>query len=264
MKRFLLAALLLLGAASRAQAADYTDIWYNASQSGYGFNVVESDDGTGAPFLFVTFFVYGQNGQPTWYVALLTWNKVDTFTGSIYATTGTFFATPWNPSSSTTNAVGTASFKPNPSNNYQGTFSYSVNNVGSFTGELTRQTLTAISTAGFFAGSQAGTYSGCGTAASNGSYTDPYTLQVADGSNSFITFNFTYRSGLTCKILGAATQTGSYFQMPSGTYTCSDGTSTTAAMSEIKVTALGLEGKFTAPGVNGFTESATFGGPRTH
>ena len=263
MKRLLLA-LLLLGTAMRAPAADYTDIWYNAAQSGYGFNVVESDDGTGAPFMFVTFFIYGVDGKPTWYVALLTWNKVDTFTGSIYATTGTYFATPWNPANSTTTAVGTASFKPNPANNYQGTFSYSVANVGSFTGELTRQGLTAIATAGFYAGAQAGSYSGCNTSANNGKYTDGYTLQVVQGTNSALTFNFTYRSGLNCKLVGTATQTGSYFQIPSAAYTCSDGTSATAQMSEIKVTGLGLEGKLAATGVNdGCAESATFGGPKT-
>jgi len=263
MKR-ILAALLLLAAAIHAQAADYTDIWFNPSQSGYGFNMVESDDGTGAPFMFVTFFIYGQNGQPNWYVAQVTWNKVDSFTGSVYATTGTFFGSPWNPSNLTVNAVGTASFKPNPANNYQGTFSYTVNNVGSFTGELTRQTLTAIATGGFYAGSQAGTYSACGSSSSNGNYTDGYTLQVTPGSNSFLTFDFVYRSGLTCKMLGAATQTGTYFQIPSATYTCSDGTSATAAMTEIKRTSLGLEGRFTAPNVNGgCTESAAFGGPKT-
>jgi len=50
MKRFAIASLLLF-AAARAEAADYTDIWYNAAQSGYGFNIVESDDGTGAHFI---------------------------------------------------------------------------------------------------------------------------------------------------------------------------------------------------------------------
>jgi hypothetical protein len=263
MKRLLLAFILLVNA-TLARAVDYTDIWFNSSQSGYGFNMVESDDGTGAPFMFVTFFIYGQNGQPTWYVALVTWNKVDTFTGSVYATTGTFFGSPWNPSASTTNAVGTASFKPNPANNYEGTFSYTVNNVGTFTGALTRQTLTAIATAGFYAGAQTGTYSGCGTSTNNGSYTDGYTLSVVQGSNSVMTFNFTYRSGLTCKLIGPATQNGTYFQVPSAAYTCSDGTNATAAMSQIKVTSLGLEGKFSAPGgTDNCTEAAAFGGPRT-
>jgi hypothetical protein len=263
MKRILLAIILLANALG-ARAVDYTDIWFNAAQSDYGFNVVESDDGTGAPFMFVTFFVYGQNGQPTWYIAQLTWNKVDTFTGNAYATTGTFFGAPWNPSNLAVNSVGTASFKPNPANNYEGTFSYSVNGVGTFTGALTRQALTAIATAGFYAGAQKGAYTGCGTSTNNGTYTDGYTLSVVQGSNSVMTFNFLYRSGLACKLIGPAAQTGSYFQVPSAAYTCSDGTSATASMSEIKVTSLGLEGKFSAPGVNdNCTEAATFGGPRT-
>ena len=50
LKRFFLAVLLLV-AAGRAAAVDYTDIWYIPAEAGWGVNVVQSD-----AFMFITFF----------------------------------------------------------------------------------------------------------------------------------------------------------------------------------------------------------------
>ncbi len=54
MTKRLLLALLLLGAAIRAEAIDWTDIWYNISQQGYGYNLVQSGD---HGFIYVTFYL---------------------------------------------------------------------------------------------------------------------------------------------------------------------------------------------------------------
>ena len=264
MKRLLLV-LLLSGTVARAEAADYTDIWFNPLQRGYGFNIVESDDGTGAPFLFVTFFIYGPSGAPTWYTAQLRWDRVDAFTGIVYATTGTFFATPWNVGNFSVPQAGTASFTPNPGNNYQGTISYTVTAVGSSTNTLTRQTLTAIAISGSYVGGQSGSFSACNPAADDGTYKDYYDLQVTQSAGAAVTYAFTFKSGLTCQFSGTYVQNGQYFNVPNASYTCSDGTAATAQMSEIKATSLGIEGRFTAPGgLDNCTESAFFGGPRVH
>ena len=261
--RQLLLAFFLFAAAARAEAVDYTDIWFNASQSGYGFNIVESDDGSGSPFLFVTFFIYGPSGAPTWYVANLTWNGVDTFTGNVYGTVGTFFGAPWNAANHSAVQVGTASFKPNAGNNYEGTFAYSVTGVGSSTTALTRQTLTAIATGGRYVGGQSGSFSGCDTAANNVTYTDYYDLQVTQNANGNVVYSFAFRSGLTCRLAGTYAQNGQYFRVSNASYTCSDGTASTAQISEIKATSLGIEGLFTATGVfDNCKESAAFGGPK--
>ena len=58
---------LVLLATPAARAADYTDLWWNPAESGWGVNVVQSDT-----FMFLTFFIYGQDGKPTWYSASLT------------------------------------------------------------------------------------------------------------------------------------------------------------------------------------------------
>ena len=51
LKRLLLA-LLLLSATIRVNAADYTDLWWNPAEGGWGVNLVQSDN-----FMFVTFFI---------------------------------------------------------------------------------------------------------------------------------------------------------------------------------------------------------------
>ncbi len=61
MKRLLLSFFLVI-ASAQAAAVDYTDIWYNPAESGWGMNVVQSDS-----FMFLTFFIYGSDNKPTWF-----------------------------------------------------------------------------------------------------------------------------------------------------------------------------------------------------
>jgi len=262
MKRLALALVLFVGIAARAEAVDYTDIWYNSAQPGYGFNLVESDDGKGAPFLFATFFIYGSGGAPTWYTAQLAWNGTDAFTGNVYSTMGTFFAAPWNPTTFFAMQAGTASFKPNPNNDYQGTLTYTVTGVGSATVALVRQTLTPIATAGLYVGGQSGTYSACGMPANNGAYLDNFELQVTHNvATGDVTMQFDY-PGLTCLFIGKYAQNGKSLSIPNASYTCSDGTNVTAQVTEIRRSALGIEGRFSAKGgFDNCTETAVFSGP---
>src|SRR3989442_1023828 len=90
--RRLVLAVLLLTAAFSARAIEYTDVYYNPAESGWGFFLVQSDT-----VQFLAFFIYGPDGKPTWYTAQLTDDGTGTYTGPVYATTGTYFALPWNP-----------------------------------------------------------------------------------------------------------------------------------------------------------------------
>ncbi len=260
MKKLLLA-LLLLAAAFRANATDYTDMWNSPlpTQQGYGFSVIQSDDGTGHPYLFIVFYVYGPNGQPTWYVAGVTWNGTDSFTGDVYTATGTYFGAPWVGYTAT--KVGTATFKPNLANNYQATFSFTAGGVGA-SYAIERQTLTANATGGSYIGAQSGVYSGCNTAGNNGSYTDSYDATVTHNADNSVTYQFNYNSGLTCTLTGTYVQNGQYLRVPNATYSCSDGVNTTGQMTEIRPTSLGLEGRFHGNNVgDNCAEDAIFGGP---
>jgi hypothetical protein len=253
MKRLLLS-LFLLAAAFRAEAIDYTGLWFNPAESGYGYNLVQSDN-----YIFATFFIYGPNGQPTWYSAGLDWDGNGHFTGNLNATTGTYFAAPWNPANFGGVAVGTATFTPSSTNAYSGTMVMAVNGAPVISKAIEMQTLKVIVLSGAYNGGQSGSYFGCTAPADNYSYIDRFDLAVAQLANGQATFNFTYTSGLACTFTGQLVQHGQQYNIPSAAYTCSDGTSATASMSQIKATSLGIEGRYLAPNVGGgCSETANF------
>jgi hypothetical protein len=254
-KRLLLC-LLLLSAASRVAAVDYTDLYYVPGEDGWGANVVQSDD-----FLFVTFFIYGPGNTPTWYTAQLTLDASGNYNGGLYATTGTYYGMPWNPNDHPpATQVGTASFQPTSA--YTAKLIYVVTTpptlAATVTKSVQRQRLTAITIGGSYIGAQSGAYSGCNNNSSNGGYSDFFNLQVDQLTSGSVTFTFTYQ-GLTCTLSGTLTQFGQLYTIPTTAYQCSDGLNTNASMSEIKATSLGIEGKFTSPTVGGgCREDATF------
>ncbi len=249
LKRLFLA-LLLFAAAGRAAAIDFTDLWYLALESGWGVNVVQSDS-----FLFVTFFIYGADGKPTWYTAQLTLDSSGNYNGGLYATTGTYYAAPWAPGSLINTQVGTASFQPIDASNAK--LVYIVNGGATVTKVIQRQTLTTITVGGTYSGAQTGVYSSC-TAPS---YRDFFDLQLTQGTDGTASFTFNYTEGLTCTFSGTLTQQGQLYSIPSASYQCSDGLKTTASMTEIKATAQGVEGKFTALAAGGgCREDAQFSG----
>ena len=57
-------ASLAFAFATTVHAGQYSDLWFNPAESGWGVNVVQQ-----AETAFVTLFAYGQDGKPVWYVA---------------------------------------------------------------------------------------------------------------------------------------------------------------------------------------------------
>lgn len=251
LKRFLLLCLLAL-APTMARAADFTDIWYIPAESGWGVNVVQSN-----AFMFVTFFIYGADKKPTWYSANLTADGSGAYSGKLYATTGTYYALPWNPADLTQTEVGTATFQP--TSNATATLTY-ILTAGSVTvtKSIQRQTLTAIPLGGLYIGGQAGQYAGANCAA-RGSYTDTLRLQAVQNGNA-ITLSFTYdASGQACTLAGTMAQFGKVYTVPGATYQCRSGINTTALIDDLRATSLGIEGRFVAADLgNGCSESAAF------
>ncbi len=245
LKRLLLA-IMFATSATGACAADNTDIWYTPAEPGWGVNLVQSDN-----FIFATFFIYGQNGSPTWYTAELTWDGDRKYTGGLFATTGTGFATPWQTGNLSVVQAGTASFEPSSLGAHRGTLAYTVNGVATVTKSIERQTLTAIVLGGSYTGGQAGTYSNCNTPADNRAYTDRYDLEVTHVASGNVTFQFAYSASLTCTLSGKLEQHGLQYGIPNATYQCSDGVNTSATLSEIRATAQGIEGRMSAASATG-------------
>jgi hypothetical protein len=254
LKRFLLA-LLLLAAAGRAAAVDYTDIWFIPAESGWGVNVVQSD-----ATIFLTFFIYGPDNKPTWYVATVTTQDAGlNFNGPLYSTNGTSFTLPWVPPQPLGAQVGTASFQP--TGPYTARLVYTLTSgpiLATVTKSIQRQTLTAITVGGTYSGAQSGTFSGC---ANNFAYRDFFDLQVTQLTNGTVTFAFGYPeyTNYSCTFSGILDQHGQLYSVPAA-YQCNDGRNTSAAMTEIKATAQGVEGRFSASYGGNCREDAQFSG----
>ena len=257
-RRFLIA-LMLLAASVQAEAGFYTDIWYKTAEPGWGVNLVQTDN-----FIFATFFIYGPDGKPTWYVANLDYDSVSgSYKGDVYATRGTFFGIDWVAANFIETTAGTASFKPSAVNAYQAKLSYTITGVGSATNDIVRQTLTAPALGGSYAGGQIGTYGAC---TASGGYRDYYDLEVTHFTDNTAKFVFDYRHadgtiGYSCTLSGPLIQNGQLYRIPSATYVCTGEieVDTTASMSQIKQTSQGIEGRFFAPDIGGgCSETASF------
>ena len=114
-----------------AQALDYTDLWWNASESGWGVALTQD-----VGMIFAAWYTYDAAGQPIWYVASSCPLSGSGCTGDVYKVTGgTVPTSPWAPSLAVT-AVGSVSFAF--SDGSTGTMSYTIDGVAG-TRAITRQ-----------------------------------------------------------------------------------------------------------------------------
>lgn len=239
------------------RATDFTDLWFVPDEPGWGVNVVQSD-----AFLFVTFFICGDDGRPTWYTASLTWDGTR-YAGSLYVTQGTLWATPWNPANHpSAQRVGTGSFEPSAANAYHAVLVYGVDGIGSVVKQLTRQTLTRIAIGGRYLGAQSGAYAACSDSSRNASYTDRYTMDVSQDDSGQGMLSFVYDSGARCTVGGTLRQFGQLYEILDASYQCTGSLVFTARANvyELKATAQGLEDRLSADLPSGCRERANFAG----
>jgi|SRR5690349_2156717 len=84
---------------------NFTDLWWNPAESGWGVNLVQHPSG----IIFATWFVYGPDGKPIWYhIPEGTWTLPNEYRGPIYRTTGPYFGGAFDPSAVTRTLVGSA------------------------------------------------------------------------------------------------------------------------------------------------------------
>ncbi|MDH5264217.1 MAG: DUF1800 family protein, partial [Betaproteobacteria bacterium] len=91
MRELLLAFLLVASAALPARAANYTDIWWNAAESGWGLTIAHHEDK-----VFAVWYLYDESGKPLWVVMSdgTASNGGRSFSGDIYRTTGPSYREP--------------------------------------------------------------------------------------------------------------------------------------------------------------------------
>jgi len=245
MKRLLLIAMLAL-AAARADALEYTDVYYNPAEPGWGFFLVQSE-----ATQFLALFIYDRAGNPTWYTGQLTQDGAGNYNGSLYALTGTFFASPWNGITGPT-AVGTISFKP--IDIYHANLTYTVTGVGTVTKTVQRQTLTPYAFAGNYSGSMSGSVSGCTNPGDNdASFRARYNLAVSQVGDQTAAMTFTFvdtaHATLVCTVNGPLTHLGRLYEMNNAAAYCTEsGVSFgafTSTVNSLHPTGQGIEGRWT-------------------
>ena len=120
---------------ANAPAFNYSDMWFNPSESGWGIDVIQHP----SHVIFAVWFTYDTDGNRTWYVLPSgSWSSPNTYSGTLYQTSGPpANAGTFNAASVRVTAVGTGTLTFSDANN--GTWTYIVNGA-SGTKAITRQT----------------------------------------------------------------------------------------------------------------------------
>lgn len=171
-----LGTLLSLPARAISGSTDFSALWWNASESGWGMNIMQEEQ-----ILFITLFIYGPNNAPTWYSATATFVSANaagdrTYAGDLIATTGTpFSVTPFNPAATTVLPVGRITFVGRS----DGTANVQYNaGSASVSKNVVRQTWAqpnfTLNTATSYVGADSQTTTGCTSVADNGSSNSTY------------------------------------------------------------------------------------------
>src|SRR5438477_11100290 len=93
-------------AAATTSSTDFTDLWWNPSENGWGVNVIHQGD-----TFFATLFVYGTDGTARWFVASNLTGSGTIFSGTLYQTAGPYFgAGTFNPAGVGVTPVGAMTF----------------------------------------------------------------------------------------------------------------------------------------------------------
>ncbi len=95
------------GNAAPNWGTDFTDIWYNPNESGWGMTLAQHGNN-----VFGVWFTYDINGLPLWVVMPgVTFNGAMNFTGTLYTTTGPYYGNAsFDPAQVQVSAAGSMSF----------------------------------------------------------------------------------------------------------------------------------------------------------
>jgi hypothetical protein len=237
-----LAASLFLASPVRSTSVttDQSDLWWIASEAGWGMQLVQR-----GAIIFATLFVYGPSSSSTWYTATLDATSNLTWTGNLYATTGPYFGTlPFNPASVVATKVGTMTWTAQTVDT--GTLNYVVNGVA-VTKDVIRQTLVVDNYDGIYLGAFHITTTNCTNPLSNGSVDIPSaTFTVTQSGDSF---GIVLAALTTITISGTLSQSGQ-FGTVIGTYTSNSGYLGNATVSAMNVEVNSLAASFSLDSTN--------------
>ncbi len=254
---FVASFLVSLPAAATTYGTDYTDLWWNPAESGWGVNVIQQYD-----TIFATLFVYGADGSAHWFVASSLKGSPTTFSGTLYQTNGPYFGSPY--SADVVTPVGSMTFAFDSANT--GTLSYTVNGVG-VTKSVQRQTFATNNLTGHYLGGLTANGTACNGVA-NGPILIFDTLTVSQSGNAIsLHVDFFSRTGVqsACTFNGTFTPAGRLGTISGGSWSCTQGGAASNAgtftITSVDAGPTGFSGSFT--GADQFCQySGQFGGVR--
>lgn len=245
---------LLLPAATRAATTagpDYSDLWWNAAESGWGAHVTQQGD-----VVFLVLFVYDSGARPRFFVAsgmgrAGSVNGADVFEGPLYSTTGPAFASAFDPARVVARAVGTARLRFDSPGS--ATLDYTVDGVP-VTKPITRQVWRPIDLRGNYKGGifANATASSCRLGLPTIAYAGSLTVAR---SGDTITIDLGFHPGFadfgTCRMTGRWNQQGSLASITQGTYACTFENGPTPVAGTFEITAIesdesGFAGRYAA------------------
>jgi hypothetical protein len=103
---------------------NYTDMWWDSGEPGWALNVYQAGER-----LIAVWAVYDADARPTWYALLSgSWQRDEDgtlhYAGTVYRTTGPYWAGAYDPAAASITAVGSADFRP--AGVSRATFSYTI------------------------------------------------------------------------------------------------------------------------------------------
>lgn len=230
-----------------ARATDYGDLWWNPAESGWGMQTAHQ-----ANTMFITFYVFGPTGTPTWFTALTTATTPNgsTFTGTLYASTGSYYGVPYvaGPPARTAGTVTFQATSPTTA-----TVTYTADGV-TVTKSIQRFLLANLNLSGAYIGSFLSAQHNCTNPAANGTLFNgsgqftivhnppaPQVTITAILSDNIVNFTCTYQ--------GTYSQLGRIGSIQ-GTYQCTSGQAGTWNANEIELSTLGgILGRYSATNV---------------
>ena len=107
-----------------APIADFTDLWYDPSDDGWGLNIVQHPSHN----LFAVWYTYGPDGRDTWYVMPGgTWSSSTSFSGTLLSVAAPAYNGAFDRNNVGNQAVGSITLTFSDASH--GTLSYTVNGV---------------------------------------------------------------------------------------------------------------------------------------
>jgi hypothetical protein len=266
---FLAALGLVQTARATTYSTDFTDLWFNPSESGWGLNLIQQNQ-----TMFGTLFVYDTTTAPHWYVASdlepAQNGNTTTWTGTLFSTTGPYFgAASFNPNSVTSSVVGTMNITF--TSDTTASLFYTVNGA-TITKTIQRQTFRGNVLTGNYLGGLTAQGTNChgtfnGQPVTNGPILIFQTLTVThtnpQSTPSQVSMVVDFQNGAQqrCTFAGAYTQNGRLGSIANGTWNCTTSNQGTFTMSQIEGNTAGITAKF--HGTDQFcTYDGQFGGVR--